>query len=164
MLYLNTCKQKGFTLIELMIVIAIIGVLVAIAFPAYQQQVVKAQAQRVYYELNSARTTIDSILAEGGMPTVNPAEDGRIVGSQRYDYIGLHGDTPASNLMYEASIERSGEDFKSIKATFGSNAYKGIQGAQINMIRNNDGTWQCQIIKNSSQWQDKYTPHTCVVS
>lgn len=159
----STSNQHGFSLIELMIVIAIIGVLAIIALPVYQQQVVKAQVHRVYYELNSTRTIIDSILAEGSMPTTDPTKDGQVENGQHLDYIGLDGNDPASSLIYTAEITRLGTQFQNITATFGSNAYIGIRNAQIVMVRTSDGYWQCQIKPNNAVWHQKYTPPSCTV-
>ncbi|MDB5890537.1 MAG: methylation, partial [Polaromonas sp.] len=49
--------QKGFTLIELMIVVAIIGILAAVALPAYQDYTKKAKMSEVILALSTCRTT-----------------------------------------------------------------------------------------------------------
>ena len=55
--------QSGFTMIELLIVVGIIGVLSAIALPLYQDYVVEAQSVRIQTEVGVARRNIDNIIA-----------------------------------------------------------------------------------------------------
>ncbi|MCO6518196.1 prepilin-type N-terminal cleavage/methylation domain-containing protein, partial [Snodgrassella sp.] len=57
--------QKGFTLIELMIVIAIIGILAAIAVPQYQNYIARSQVTRVMAEAGAVKTTVETCILDG---------------------------------------------------------------------------------------------------
>src|SRR5881394_2068677 len=65
--------QKGFTLIELMIVVAIIGILAAVALPAYQDYTIRAKMSEVILALSACRTSITEVYQSGGSP---PASNG----------------------------------------------------------------------------------------
>ena len=59
-------NQKGFTLIELMIVVAIIGILAAVAIPAYQDYTARAQATEAFVLLDGMKTPVTEAVADAG--------------------------------------------------------------------------------------------------
>jgi type IV pilus assembly protein PilA len=71
--------QKGFTLIELMIVVAIIGILAAVAIPAYQDYTVKAKVQEGVNISNPARTSLGIACSEAAL-VANLSQTGTVLG------------------------------------------------------------------------------------
>ncbi|PWB27048.1 pilin [Stenotrophomonas sp. SPM] len=63
-------NQKGFTLIELMIVVAIIAILAAIALPAYQDYVSKSKVTAALADISSHKTQFEMEVSEGRTPTL----------------------------------------------------------------------------------------------
>ena len=95
--------QKGFTLIELMIVVAIIGILAAVAIPAYQDYTIKAKVQEATNLSNPARTAIGVACSEGN----------------------LSGATQTTDLGLSAAASYAGKYTSSVAAS-GTNATTGV--------------------------------------
>jgi type IV pilus assembly protein PilA len=99
-MYMKTI-QKGFTLIELMIVVAIIGILAAVAIPAYQDYTIRAKIQEAVNLSNPHRTALGIACSEGAMATANQITD-----------LGLAAMT-AYNAKYTTTIEAYGNTMTS---------------------------------------------------
>jgi len=79
---MNKSIQKGFTLIELMIVVAIIGILAAVAIPAYQNYTARTEVTEAFTLLDGLRTPVVDGYENDGVFTIpaGTVRDGRYVG------------------------------------------------------------------------------------
>ena len=142
-------SSNGFTLIEVMIVVAILGILAAISIPLYQGYVAKSQLSRAVGELGQYRTGIEDAMGKN-QPVTNDA----------IGYVPSNittGDQATDIATFNA--DGSGQ----LQVTLGGNAHPIVSGVQVTFQPSADGQWEC-VIDNSanlSGWQDLYLPQGC---
>ena len=85
---MNPKKQSGFTLIELMIVIAIIGILASIAMPAYSAYTKKARFSEVILAASQVKTLVDLCFQTRGAQTLANCSALALIGGNEADIIG----------------------------------------------------------------------------
>lgn len=136
--------QRGFTLIELMIVVAIIGILAAVAIPAYQDYTAKAQASEAFVMMDGLKPKLEMELASGACPANASAAVGDI--GSKTDLKG----------KYVTSVETAGTaPACTVEVTMASSGVNsGISGAVVTFTRAESGgvaNYPCTVT------DDKYT-------
>ena len=151
--------QKGFTLIELMIVVAIIGILAAIAIPQYQNYIAKSQVSRVMSELGGIKTAVENCILEGKDGTTTPACE---IGATRSNLLGaaLTTGVPAGvtvDITLASSTAYIEGNFAA--GTNGGNAASILNNKKLRWSRADTGTWTC-----TTTVDPKFRPAGCATS
>ena len=151
--------QKGFTLIELMIVIAIIGILAAIAIPQYQTYTAKSQVTRAVSEAAGLKTALDTCILDGKATAACDfgATGSNILTAQSTGGLnGANGAVANKAGVPVASIGNATTD-STITATLGFSAAPAVAGKTVVWTRNAaTGTWTC-----ASNVLKKYETSAC---
>lgn len=147
-----TQKAKGFTLIELMIVVAILGILAAIAIPAYQDYIARAQASEGLVLLSGAKTPLAEYYADMGRWPAAPSEVGLTLG----------GNYVLSSVEF-ASGGGSTSETLVLRSTFKSiGIAKPLQSKKILLSTADAGrNWQCGPDAGASGIDLRFLPAAC---
>ena len=154
--------QKGFTLIELMIVVAIIGILAAIAIPAYQDYTIRAQVSEGMTLAAAAKAAVSETFLNTGTAPTDRQEAG--MSNNADDTFG----------KYVASVA---VDSGTIDITYGNEANTEIQNGVVSLVPyitpDRSVTWQCGNANapggnamdgtgtNNTDLESKYLPSAC---
>ena len=154
--------QKGFTLIELMIVVAIIGILAAVALPAYQDYTVRAKISEVILAMSACRTSITEVYQTGGTaPGANAwgCESG--VASRYVQGIATTADGKVTATITGINTDVNGNVVTLVPLVRDANTVAVAQGTPNNMGSGLFG-WRCgNSTTDGTNLLAKYLPGSC---
>lgn len=155
-------KSTGFTLIELMIVVAIIGILAAIAIPQYQDYIARTQVSRTVGELSSYRSASDDNLMRGNLAfTVNDL--GYVLSNLSHQAQGLS--VGSNGNLVSGTFDAGGYGTLMVQLDSGVNggqAASALHSTQVIMEREQNGVWFCFISNYDVLiFKESYIPAGC---
>ncbi|OBU26245.1 pilin [Photobacterium aquimaris] len=141
-------KQQGFTLIELMIVVAVIGVLSAIAIPQYQKYVAKAEVASALATMSGVKTNVEAYTAEYGVFPASAADSA----------LGI----PTSMDLGAISLTQTSGSEGTMTYTFNStNVNSLLINTDFLLTRTASGTWDCTTSGATSAVPSDLLPKSC---